>query len=89
MVADETILWNRSLYVEFTQPYTQTVLVMTVPLKIVRGRTWTFLHPFTAGLWFVAGVFFVCTAFLVWLMEHKDNDEFQGEVSQQVVTSLT
>ncbi|GLJ39328.1 hypothetical protein SUGI_0802650 [Cryptomeria japonica] len=89
VVGDATILWNRSLYVDFTPPYTQTGLVMMVPLKRVRGRTWTFLHPFTAGLWAIAGAFFVFTAFLVWLMEHEYNDDFQGGVTQQVVTSLT
>ncbi|XP_057825045.1 glutamate receptor 3.4-like [Cryptomeria japonica] len=89
VVGDATILWNRSLYVGFTQPYTQTGLVMMVPLKRVRVFTWSFLHPFTAALWATAGAFFVCTAFLVWLVEHKDNEEFQGGVTKQVVTSLT
>ncbi|XP_059066189.1 glutamate receptor 3.5-like [Cryptomeria japonica] len=89
VVGDSTILWDRSLYVDFTQPYTQTGLVMMIPLKKAGGRTWTFLHPFTTGLWVIAGAFVVFTAFLVWLMEHQDNHEFQGGVIQQVVTSLT
>ncbi|GLJ39324.1 hypothetical protein SUGI_0802600 [Cryptomeria japonica] len=88
VVGDATILWSRSLNVDFTQPYTQTGLVMMVPLERVRGRTWSFLHPFSAGLWAIAGAFFVFTAFLVWLMEHEDNNEFQGKVNEQIVTSL-
>lgn len=88
VVGDATILYNRSLYVGFTQPYTQTGLVMMVKMERVRGKTWSFLHPFSAGLWAIAGAFFVTTAFLVWLMEHEDNDEFKGRVNEQVVTSL-
>ncbi|GLJ39326.1 hypothetical protein SUGI_0802620 [Cryptomeria japonica] len=88
VVVDTAILWNRSLYVDFTQPYTQMGLVMMVPLKRVRGRTWMFLHPFSAGLWAIAGAFFVFSVFLVWLMEHENNDELPSGVTQQEV-SLT
>ncbi|GLJ39327.1 hypothetical protein SUGI_0802640 [Cryptomeria japonica] len=89
VVGDSTILWNRSLYVDFTQPYTQMGLLLMVPLKKARGQTWTFLYPFNTGLWVIAGTFFVFTAFLLWLMEYQDNHEFQGGVIQEVVTSLT
>ncbi|KAH9320747.1 hypothetical protein KI387_015386, partial [Taxus chinensis] len=89
VVGDSTILWNRSMYVGFSQPYSQTGLVMMVPITKVRGKTRIFLRPFTAGLWAVSGAFFLFTAFLVWLMEHHDNEEFSGKISQQVITSLT
>ncbi|GLJ39316.1 hypothetical protein SUGI_0802470 [Cryptomeria japonica] len=49
----------------------------------------TSFFVFTAALWATSGALFVFTAFLVWLMEHKDNEEFQGGVTKQVVTSLT
>ncbi|KAH9320739.1 hypothetical protein KI387_015378 [Taxus chinensis] len=71
------------------KPYSQTGLVMMVPITKVRGKTRIFFRPFTAGLWAVSGAFFLFTAFLVWLMEHSDNEEFSGNISQQVITSLT
>uniref|UniRef100_A0A0D6QS63 Glutamate receptor n=1 Tax=Araucaria cunninghamii TaxID=56994 RepID=A0A0D6QS63_ARACU len=89
VVGDATILWNRSNYVDFSQPYTSTGLVMMVPMRKVRNRTWSFLYPFTAGLWAIAGALFVFTAFLVWLMERHDSEEFNGGIANQIVTSLT
>ncbi|KAH9299326.1 hypothetical protein KI387_031008, partial [Taxus chinensis] len=91
VAGDSTILWNRSLYVDFTQPYSKMVMAMIVPITSMRQTTWSwsFLRPFTTGLWAVVGVFFFFTTFLVWLVERHDNAEFTREIVKQVITSLT
>lgn len=85
VVGDITILANRSLYVDFTLPYTESGVRMLVPVRDQRQKTaWTFLKPLSAGLWLGAGAFFVFTGFIVWFMEHRTNHEFRGPPTSQI-----
>ncbi|KAK1567786.1 hypothetical protein Q3G72_016622 [Acer saccharum] len=38
-----------------------------------------YLKPLQADLWLTSAAFFVFTGFVVWIIEHPINDEFQGE----------
>ena len=85
MVGDVTITANRSLYVDFTLPYTELGVGMVVPIEIGKAKNmWIFLEPLTVDHWLVSGVFFILTGCIVWFIERKINDEFKGSRAQQV-----
>uniref|UniRef100_A0ACD5YFI8 Uncharacterized protein n=1 Tax=Avena sativa TaxID=4498 RepID=A0ACD5YFI8_AVESA len=85
VVGDITILANRSLYVDFTLPYTESGVRMLVPVQDRRQKTaWTFLKPLTTDLWLGTVVFFVFTGFVVWCIEHRTNQEFRGPPASQI-----
>ncbi|KAK3183649.1 hypothetical protein Dsin_030935 [Dipteronia sinensis] len=81
-VGDITITANRSLYVDFTLPFTDLGVGMIAPKG--SNNMWIFLKPFTTDLWLSTAAFFVLTGFVVWLIERPINDEFQGSMSQQI-----
>ncbi|KAG0470455.1 hypothetical protein HPP92_017155 [Vanilla planifolia] len=89
VVGDVTILANRSLYADFTLPYTDSGVSMLVPLKNKNKKSsWTFLVLLDTNLWLAIGAFFIFTGFVVWLLEHKINGEFQGSPKDQLATVL-
>ncbi|KAF5468331.1 hypothetical protein F2P56_012489 [Juglans regia] len=88
-VGDTTIIENRSRYVDFTLPYTESGVSMVVPLRDSRRKNaWVFLKPLSWDLWFTSACFFVFIGFVVWLLEHRVNEGFRGLPSHQVGTSL-
>ncbi|XP_062021430.1 glutamate receptor 2.9-like, partial [Rosa rugosa] len=89
-VGDITIRANRSLYVDFTLPYTESGISMIVPIKDhkVAKTTWVFLKPFTLELWVTSGCFFIFIGFVVWVLEHRINEDFRGPPRHQIGTSL-
>lgn len=89
-VGDITIRANRSLYVDFTLPYTESGISMIVPIKDNNGakNTWVFLKPLTLDLWVTIGCFFVFTGFVVWVLEHRINKDFRGPPRHQIGTSF-
>ncbi|XP_039164448.1 glutamate receptor 2.7-like [Eucalyptus grandis] len=84
-VGDITIIANRSLYVDFTIPFTETGVAMIVPIETSRSTNmWIFIQPLTVELWLVIGTFFVFTGCVLWTIDHNDNDEFKGPLAQQI-----
>ncbi|KAK3183652.1 hypothetical protein Dsin_030938 [Dipteronia sinensis] len=81
-VGDITITANRSLYVDFTLPFTDLGVGMIAPKG--SNNMWIFLKPLTTDLWLSTAAFFVLTGFVIWLIERPINDEFQGSMSQQI-----
>lgn len=80
-----TITAKRSEYADFTVPYTESGVVAIVPIRDNhRKNTWIFMKPLTTGLWLTIGSFFVFIGFVVWVLEHRVNEEFRGPPSQQV-----
>ena len=75
-VADITIRSNRSLYVDFTAPYTESGVGMIVPVKEnVNTDMWLFLKPLSTEMWFGSIVCFLYTGVVVWLLEHLIGNE--------------
>ncbi|TVU09635.1 hypothetical protein EJB05_43121 [Eragrostis curvula] len=69
-VGDITIRYNRTLYVDFTIPYTESGVAMIVPVKEkVNNNMWIFLKPLSKGMWFGSIMFFIYTGIVVWLLE--------------------
>ncbi|CAB4294718.1 unnamed protein product [Prunus armeniaca] len=71
VVGDTTFRGNRSLYVDFTMPYTESGVVMVVPVIDMRNQNaWVFLKPLTWDLWLTTSCFFFFIGFVVWVLEH-------------------
>ncbi|PHU14980.1 hypothetical protein BC332_16185 [Capsicum chinense] len=85
VVGDVTILASRSKYVDFTLPFTESGISAVVPVKNDdRKNTWIFLKPLKGELWITTGAFFVFIGFVVWVLEHRVNEEFRGPKRKQV-----
>ncbi|KAK7261085.1 hypothetical protein RIF29_27389 [Crotalaria pallida] len=85
-VGDVTIVTNRTRIVDFTQPFSTSGLVVLVPVKEIKSSPWAFLKPFTAQMWCVTGAFFLFVGTVVWILEHRHNQEFRGSPRQQLTT---
>uniref|UniRef100_A0A7N0TD81 Glutamate receptor n=1 Tax=Kalanchoe fedtschenkoi TaxID=63787 RepID=A0A7N0TD81_KALFE len=85
VVGDVTIVANRSLYVDFTLPYTESGVSMIVPVKDDRNKNaWVFLKPLTWKLWFTSFCFFIFIGFVIWVLEHRTNKDFRGPPLHQI-----
>ncbi|XP_023002784.1 glutamate receptor 2.1-like [Cucurbita maxima] len=88
-VGDLTIVANRSKYVDFTLPFTESGVSMIVPTQAnSKNRAWLFLKPLTLDLWITSLCFFVFIGFVVWILEHRINPDFRGPPTHQISTSL-
>ncbi|XP_043712818.1 glutamate receptor 3.2-like [Telopea speciosissima] len=88
VVGDIAIVTNRTKVVDFTQPYIESGLVVVVSLRKLDSNAWAFLRPFTPMMWAVTAAFFLLVGAVVWILEHRINDEFRGPPKQQIVTIL-
>ncbi|KAH1031057.1 hypothetical protein J1N35_043231 [Gossypium stocksii] len=88
-VGDIAIVTDRTRIVDFTQPYIESGLVVVAPVKKISSNPWSFSRPFTASMWAVTAAFFLIVGSVVWVLEHRINDEFRGSPRQQIVTILT
>ncbi|KAI5077416.1 hypothetical protein GOP47_0007240 [Adiantum capillus-veneris] len=90
IVGDVSILAERLKIVDFTQPYIESGLVVLVPVKDKKeNNPWAFLRPFTSVMWFTVLVSFLFTGTVIWILEHKVNEEFRGPPKAQFITVLT
>ncbi|GMH02900.1 hypothetical protein Nepgr_004739 [Nepenthes gracilis] len=87
-VGDIAIISNRATLVDFTQPYSESGLVVLVPVMKLHSSAWAFLWPFTPFMWAVTSAFFLILGAVIWILEHRINDEFRGPLGKQVVTML-
>lgn len=88
VVGDITIVTSRTRIVDFTQPYVESGLVVVTPVKKLHSIAWAFLRPFTPLMWAVIACFFLFVGTVVWLLEHRVNDEFRGPPKKQIITIL-
>ena len=58
------------------------------PVKTQESNAWAFLRPFTPMMWCVIGVSFIFVGVIVWILEHRFNDDFRGPPRRQVATML-
>lgn len=70
---------------DFTLPFRESGISVVVPVKDDdRKNAWIFLKPLTSELWITTGAFFIFIGFVVWVLEHHVNEEFQGPKRKQV-----
>lgn len=87
MVGDTTIIANRSQFVDFTMPYTDSGVSMVVRVKDAKSKDlWIFLEPLPIDLWLGSLAFFVFTGLMVWVIERQENPEFAGKPLDQLGT---
>ncbi|KAL1538008.1 glutamate receptor 2.8-like isoform X2 [Salvia divinorum] len=85
LVGDVTVTANRSKHADFTFPYSESGVVIVVPINPNgRKNAWIFMEPLTTGLWLTIGTFFIYTGFVIWVLEHRVNKAFRGPPDQQV-----
>ncbi|CAL5366031.1 unnamed protein product [Camellia sinensis] len=87
-VGDIAIITNRTRMVDFTQPYIESGLVVVAPVRRLNSNGWAFLRPFTPMMWSVTAVFFLAVGVVIWILEHRINDEFRGPPRKQFTTIL-
>ncbi|CAN6463997.1 unnamed protein product [Victoria cruziana] len=85
-VGDIAIVTNRTRIVDFTQPYAESGLVVVAPTRSVKSGAWAFLRPFTLKIWAATVAFFLVMGLVVWILEHRVNEDFRGSPRKQVVT---
>ncbi|XP_068646857.1 glutamate receptor 3.3-like [Aristolochia californica] len=88
VVGDIAIVTNRTKIVDFTQPFIESGLVIVAPIKKMNSNEWAFLRPFTVEMWCVTAVFFLVIGVVIWILEHRINDEFRGPPQKQFITIL-
>ncbi|MED6185690.1 hypothetical protein PIB30_059550 [Stylosanthes scabra] len=72
VVGDITILANRSNYVDFTLPYTDSGVQMVVAAQQGRVQTmWTFMKPFSWDLWLSILLISIFIGSVILIMERK------------------
>lgn len=83
-----TIIANRTRYVDFTVPYTESGVSMLVLARKDEDEStmWIFLKPLTTDLWIVMVVFIVFTGLVVCTIEKPINDQVKGSKWKQLNT---
>ncbi|XP_011044964.1 PREDICTED: glutamate receptor 2.8-like [Populus euphratica] len=87
VVGDITILYSRSLIIDYTLPFMESGVSVIVPIEGHNiENAWFFLKPLTWDLWVSSLLFFVFIGFVVWVLEHRINGDFRGPASHQTGT---
>jgi hypothetical protein len=80
---------NRYKHAEFTHPYTESGLVMIVPVQSKTcNKASLFLKPFTKAMWVLIGAINVYNGFVVWLIERHHWPMLKGSALNQMLTLL-
>ncbi|KAG9454105.1 hypothetical protein H6P81_007009 [Aristolochia fimbriata] len=87
-VGDIAIVTNRTRLVDFTQPFISTGLVIVAPIKMSTSNAWVFLKPFTVEMWCATGASFLLIGGVIWLLEHRVNDDFRGPPRKQLINTI-
>ncbi|CAH2051473.1 unnamed protein product [Thlaspi arvense] len=88
VVGDVAIVTKRTRIVDFTQPYIESGLVVVAPVSTPTDNPWAFLRPFTPPMWAVTAGLFIVVGAVIWILEHRTNDEFRGPPRRQIITVL-
>ncbi|KAJ6751885.1 hypothetical protein OIU85_002315 [Salix viminalis] len=83
VVGDVVLLARRYQYAEFTNPYTETGLMLIVPAVSGR-REWSFITPFTKSMWVLIAVITVYNGFIIWLIERNHCPTLKGSMLHQI-----
>nr|KAJ0213643.1 hypothetical protein LSAT_V11C400196700 [Lactuca sativa] len=82
-IGEFIIISNRSLYVDFTLPFTD--LGVGIISRNAKDNMWIFLDPFSANLWITTSCFFIFLGFV----QHHGNWEQPSSLSFQPSFMLT
>ncbi|TYH62228.1 hypothetical protein ES332_D07G105200v1 [Gossypium tomentosum] len=94
-VGDITINANRSLYVDFTLPFTDIGVGMVTRLTPKDNQNlWIFLKPLTRGLWLTIVGAYVLATFVIWLIERpalaeQQTQQSNGQIGRMISFSFS
>ncbi|CAJ1956328.1 unnamed protein product [Sphenostylis stenocarpa] len=88
VVGDIAIVTNRTKIVDFSQPFASSSLVIVAPINKAGSSAWVFLQPFTADMWCATAASFLVVGIVIWILEHRVNNDFRGPPKKQLVTML-
>ncbi|KAK8344792.1 hypothetical protein V6Z12_A07G103000 [Gossypium hirsutum] len=94
-VGDITINANRSLYVDFTMPFTDIGVGMVTRLTPKDNQNlWIFLKPLTPGLWLTIVGAYVLATFVIWLIERpalaeQQTQQSNGQIGRMISFSFS
>ncbi|KAM7501653.1 hypothetical protein LguiB_000557 [Lonicera macranthoides] len=86
--------YNDLIYQVYLQVCLFSVMVVSVAQTMYNFRRnekrnmWIFLKPLDTYLWLTSASFFILTGFVVWVIEHPINVEFQGSIAHQIGTVI-
>ena len=85
-IGDITISHNRTSYVDFSLPYTESGVAMVVPAKSSRtNKAWIFVEPLSRGLWLRSIGLLFYTWLVLWILELLENNaNITGEVLKNI-----
>ncbi|WOG84398.1 hypothetical protein DCAR_0103581 [Daucus carota subsp. sativus] len=79
VAGDVTILEERQKYADFSLAYTESGMVLVVPIRSrLPIQMWLFMNPFTTELWGLILAITIYNGFIVWLIERNYNPEFRS-----------
>lgn len=79
VVGDITILANRSKFVDFTLPYTESGVRMLVPVQHgTRQTMWIFVKPFSWDLWLFIVIISMFIGSVILVMERNVHTQLPG-----------
>ncbi|KAL5562322.1 hypothetical protein UlMin_032069 [Ulmus minor] len=87
-VGDIAIVTNRTKMADFTQPYIESGLVVVTPIRKLNSIAWAFVRPFTPTMWAFIAASSIIVGAVVWILEHRTNDEFRGPPRRQIKTII-
>ncbi|CAK9182953.1 unnamed protein product [Ilex paraguariensis] len=89
VVGDVAIISSRCSHAEFTQPHTESGLLMVVPVRSQSGdKALLFTKPFTRTMWFLTAFVTVYNGFVIWIIERPHSCEHRSSVLNQTGTLL-
>ncbi|MBA0548355.1 hypothetical protein Golob_019461 [Gossypium lobatum] len=94
-VGDITINANRSLYVDFTLPFTDIGVGMVTRLTPKDNQNlWIFLKPLTPKLWLTIVGAYVLATFVIWLIERpalaeQQTQQSNGQIGRMISFSFS
>ncbi|KAK2370227.1 glutamate receptor 3.3 [Trifolium repens] len=86
VVGDIAIVTNRTKIADFSQPFASSSLVIVAPINSSKSNAWVFLKPFSPDMWCIIAASFLMIGVVIWILEHRVNDEFRGPPKRQLVT---
>ncbi|KAL8235413.1 hypothetical protein R6Q59_021513 [Mikania micrantha] len=86
VAGDVTILAERHKFADFTQPYTESGLVMIVRVRSsLSNQPWLFLKPFSTKMWWSTAAITIYNGIVIWLIERNHNEDLQG---RHIITQI-
>ena len=87
-VGDIAIVSERYVDADFTQPHTESGLVLIVPTQSQSKKGWLFLEPFTRAMWLLTALVHIYNGFVIWMIERNYCPELKGSPLNQMGTLL-